>query len=208
MSVFMEGRIAIMSFLRSMPEASLMDVFKAYPGLARPIHEFAETLMRGPSPFSEGERELIAAYVSSLNGCHFCRASHMGVATRFGIPERVLNDLLADSDHADISEKFKPIIRYVRKLTETPARMDSTDVEKVYEAGWDKTALVHAALVCAFFSLMNRWVDGLGIQANSAVVRMAADMLHKKGYEAIHEMLAHTPKPENPPKSHISEHTS
>lgn len=188
-----------MSFLRSMPDASLMELFKAYPDLAKPIHVFAETLMRGPSPFSEGERELMAAYVSSLNGCHFCRASHMGVATRFGIPEKVLDDLLADSDHADISEQFKPIIRYVRKLTETPARMDRTDVEKVYEAGWDETALVHAALVCAFFSLMNRWVDGLGIQAKPAVVQMAADMLHKKGYAAVQEMLAHKPKPEDSP---------
>lgn len=179
-----------MSFLRSMPAASLVDIFKAYPELAKPIHEFAEVLMRGPSPFSEQEREMIAAYVSSLNGCDYCRASHLGVAMRFGLPEKVFDKLLDDSDRADIPEKFKPIIQYVRKLNETPDQINQSDIEQIYEAGWDDTALIHAALVCGFFNLMNRWVDGVGIEVKPAVVQKAADMLHKKGYAAIQEMLS------------------
>ena len=53
-----------MSFLRSMPDASLIHVFRTYPELTKPLHEFAHRLLRGPSPFTEGERELLAAYVS------------------------------------------------------------------------------------------------------------------------------------------------
>ena len=68
-----------MSFLRSMPDASLIDVFRASPEFARPLHEFAERLMRGPSPFTPQERELISAYVSGLNRCEFCRTSHIEV---------------------------------------------------------------------------------------------------------------------------------
>ena len=41
--------------------------------------------MRGSgSPFSPGERERMAAFVSRLNGCVFCEASHGAAAARFG----------------------------------------------------------------------------------------------------------------------------
>ena len=37
----------------------------------RPYSETLELALRGPSDWSEGERELFAAYVSSLNQCLF-----------------------------------------------------------------------------------------------------------------------------------------
>lgn len=178
-----------MSFLKSIPDATLVDVFRKYPDLAKPLHEFAHRLLRGPSPFTEGERELLAAYVSSLNGCEFCRASHTAVAGRFGVPEEMVGQLVKDVESASIPERLKPVFRYVRKLTEAPARVGQTDAEAVYQAGWDETALTHAALVCAFFNFMNRWVDGLGIKADPNVIQMAADWLHQKGYTAILDLL-------------------
>jgi alkylhydroperoxidase family enzyme len=41
------------------------------PETARPLNELAEILLRGPNSLSRGERELIAAYVSSRNDCFF-----------------------------------------------------------------------------------------------------------------------------------------
>src|SRR6266576_7027417 len=41
------------------------------PETGRPISELAEVLLRGPSTLTRGERELIAAYVSALNGCRY-----------------------------------------------------------------------------------------------------------------------------------------
>lgn len=49
----------------------------------------------------------------------------------------------------------------------------------------------HAALVCPFFSFMNRWVEGLGIPADPVVVWKAGEMLHKKSYAAVIELLDH-----------------
>ena len=37
----------------------------------RPYSDALELALRGPSDWSEGERELFAAYVSSLNQCLF-----------------------------------------------------------------------------------------------------------------------------------------
>lgn len=167
----------------------MIDVFRAYPELARPLHEFAQQLMRGSSPFTEGERELLAAYVSRLNHCAFCEASHTEVAVKYGYDRQLIQQLDLDLAEADITERLKPVVRYVRKLTLLSGQVDETDVTAIYKAGWDDTAVSHAALVCAFFSFMNRWVDGLGIEADPAVVKMAGEMLHKGGYAAVIELL-------------------
>jgi hypothetical protein len=41
------------------------------PETGRPLTELAEVPLRGDSTLTRGERELIAAYVSSLNQCRF-----------------------------------------------------------------------------------------------------------------------------------------
>jgi alkylhydroperoxidase family enzyme len=50
------------------------------PETGKHLYELAEVLLRGESPLSEAERELIAAYVSHLNNCIFCRNSHASAA--------------------------------------------------------------------------------------------------------------------------------
>ena len=50
--------------------------FMFRPETAKPMRELAEVLLRGDNTLSRGERELIAAYVSDLNDCTFCQASH------------------------------------------------------------------------------------------------------------------------------------
>ncbi|ALA60635.1 hypothetical protein NITMOv2_4257 [Nitrospira moscoviensis] len=117
-----------MSFLRSIPDASLIDIFLAVPKFARPLHEFAQQLMRGPSPFTEGEREVMAAYVSSLNRCAFCEASHTEAAARYGHDRKLIQELALNLAEADVTDRLKPIFRYVRKLTLLPAQVDQADV--------------------------------------------------------------------------------
>jgi alkylhydroperoxidase family enzyme len=41
------------------------------PETAKPLNELAEILLRGPNTLTPGDRELIAAYVSSQNDCFF-----------------------------------------------------------------------------------------------------------------------------------------
>src|ERR687898_449694 len=84
-----------MSFLPSFrPDAVLLDVFKAFPDTSRPLFDYHEALLRGPSPFTVAERELIAAYVSGLNACGYCHGIHQSTAEAFGLPEGTLEALL------------------------------------------------------------------------------------------------------------------
>jgi len=167
-----------MPFLPSLPEdAAVLDVMKAYPEPAAPLIDYQQVVLRGPSPLGVGERELIAAYVSGLNACHYCHGVHGEVARRFGIEEGVLAALLSDVDTAPVRAELKPLFRYVRKLTETPGRMTQADADAVYAAGWEEKALFDAISVCALFNFMNRLVEGVGLTGSDAYFAAAADRL-------------------------------
>ena len=45
-----------------------------------PMKEFTHEAMRGPSAWSVGDRELMAAYVSKVNECAFCVGAHSATA--------------------------------------------------------------------------------------------------------------------------------
>jgi uncharacterized peroxidase-related enzyme len=153
-----------MTYLQSLPEgAVLRDVFAAYPLTSRPLLDYHQALLRGPSPFSAAERELIAAYVSGLNACGYCHGVDSATARAFGLDEGLVTALLDNVDTAPVDARMKPVLRYVGKLTLTPSRMIPGDAEAVFQAGWDERALHDAVSVCALFNLMNRLVDGLGI---------------------------------------------
>jgi AhpD family alkylhydroperoxidase len=44
------------------------------------MRELAEVLLRGANTLTSAEREMIAAFVSDHNDCHFCHASHRAAA--------------------------------------------------------------------------------------------------------------------------------
>jgi AhpD family alkylhydroperoxidase len=69
------------------------------------------------------ERELIAAYVCGLNACRYCHGVHTATAQAFGISEGTLGALLDDLGTAPVAERIKPLLRYVGKLTLTPAKI-------------------------------------------------------------------------------------
>jgi AhpD family alkylhydroperoxidase len=80
-----------MAYLPSLPgDAALLDVFRAYPDTARPLLHYHQALLRGPSPRSVAERELIAAFVSGLNACGYCHGVHTATARAFGVGEGTL----------------------------------------------------------------------------------------------------------------------
>lgn len=179
-----------MAHLRSLPEdATLRDVFATYPEQMLHLNGFAEAVMRGPCQLSEGERELIAAYVSGLNACTYCLGVHAATAGAFGVEEDLFAVLLDSVEAAPVAERLKPILRYVKKLTESPSRMVAADAEAVYAAGWDDSALFHAIAICAYFNLMNRIVDGSGCNAGESYFRDAGRRLADHGYRDMRRQV-------------------
>src|SRR6266498_4488447 len=136
-----------------------MAVFKLHPETSRPLLDYHEVVMRGPSPFSVAERELIAAYVSGVNYCGFCHGVHSVTAEACGIEAGAAPAAVADLDTAPVPDRMRPVLRYVGKLTRSPASVTRADAQEVLAAGWDERALHSAVMVCALFNFMNRMVE-------------------------------------------------
>ncbi len=170
-----------MTLFPSLPDTPhLSDVFKAFPENVPPILEYHELLLRGDSPLTIGERELIAAFVSGLNACTFCFGSHKIIASRFGIDETLIDALVVDIDTAPVDEKLKPILHYVAKLNNLPAKLIRADARAVFDAGWSERALYDAVQVCAIFNFMNRIIEGTGVTFDYAENPENADELRTR----------------------------
>jgi uncharacterized peroxidase-related enzyme len=179
-----------LSFLKSLPaDTVLLQVFEAFPSTSKPLLEYHQALLRGPSALTVAERELIAAYVSGLNACHYCHGVHDATARQFGIAEGLLSELLSGVDAAPVDDRLKPIFRYVGKLTLTPSKMTQADADAVFAAGWDDRALHDAVSVCALFNFMNRLVEGHGIKGDADYFGLAARRLHAGGYAGLLERM-------------------
>ncbi len=133
---------------------------------------------------------MLGALVCFLNSCSYCRGVHGATAEGFGVPGELLNNLLAGVDGAEVEDRFKPMLRFVRKLTLEPTSVTSQDAAGVLAAGWDDRALHDAVMICGLFSCMNRVVQGLGLRADEKYSLQAAARLSKEGYAAILQHLA------------------
>lgn len=179
-----------MAHLGSLPDdAVLMDVFRAYPATSRPLLDYHEVVMRGPSPFTAGERELIAAYVSGLNACGYCHGVHTVTAEACGIPVGAAKAAVVDPDTALVDHRMRPVLRFAGKLTREPASITRADAEEVLSAGWDEQALHHAIMVCALFNFMNRMVEGHGVRAGDDYFATSGKRLEEVGYAGLNKLL-------------------
>jgi uncharacterized peroxidase-related enzyme len=174
-----------MPLLPSLPEDALVkDVYSMNPKLFRAWVEVEEIVMRGPSRFSPGERELMAAYVSALNSCNYCYGSHLEAACAFGVDATVLEKLVENFESAPMTPKLRPVFAFLEKLTLHPSRIIQADAEAVFSAGWDEKSLQDAILVCCCFSFMNRLADGHGLPADSSKFVERGRRHADKGYLA------------------------
>jgi alkylhydroperoxidase family enzyme len=65
------GRVIAASKERGTEVPGIYYLFAGRPEAAPHLCNFMQEVMRGSSDLSAGQRELIAAFVSARNGCHF-----------------------------------------------------------------------------------------------------------------------------------------
>ena len=152
-----------MPFFKSLPEnAGPPSIFTKYPDIYEPWSHTSQAMMNGPSPLSQGERELILAYAAGAAGCTFVFVAHKEVAYAWGIQEGLLDQLLENADTAPVEPKLKPLLAFVHKLAVTPGEVSQSDADAVFAAGWDEKALHDAIAITARAAFMQRLVQGHG----------------------------------------------
>jgi uncharacterized peroxidase-related enzyme len=132
------------------------------PETGKPLYELAQVLLRGESPLSEAERELIAAYVSKRNDTVFCMMSHAAASRElYGEDNNIVDDVLKDMQHSQVSDKLKALLHIAGKVQILGKEVKPEDIEAARKLGANDREIHDTVLIAATFSMYNRYVDGL-----------------------------------------------
>jgi hypothetical protein len=94
--------------------------------------------------------------------------------------------MLKDIETAPLEPRMKPILRYARNLTLSPARVTEADAAAVYEVGWGDDVPYSTVLVTAVFNFYNRLVEGVGLAPTAKTFsdcRIGAEGCCRPGHE-------------------------
>lgn len=149
------------------------------------LTKFAQAALRGPSPLSVAERELIASYVSSLNECQFCFDSHSAI----------VNELVKDNGNTvtcavnnvespAVSPKMRALLNIAGKVQKNGKLVTEADIKAARDKGATDEEIHDTVYVAAAFCFFNRYVDGLNtipMKTKEGYVESARSLL-KFGY--------------------------
>lgn len=133
-----------------------------HPETGKPLYQLAQVLLRDASPLSAADRELIAAYVSHKNNCMFCMSSHAAAARcLMGEESFIVDEVLADMQKADISDKLKSLLVIAGKVQISGKAVTEEDITAAKALGATDREIHDTVLIAAAFCMFNRYVDGL-----------------------------------------------
>lgn len=163
----------------------IIGLLTAYPHSRVPLNALANAVLVGDASLSRGERELIAAYTSSRNGCNFCMNSH-AAAARHLLSERpgVVDEVIRDAQAAPVSEKMRALLRISDKARKDGRLVTPQDVQCAKAAGADDRAIHDTVLITAMFCMFNRYVDGLGtpLPEDTTMFDVVGERIARHGY--------------------------
>jgi uncharacterized peroxidase-related enzyme len=161
-------------------------LFHLRPEAAAPITALTQLLLHGEHTLTRGERELIGARVSALNGCTFCRESHTAVAACLLADEGLVAAVVRDPEVAPISAKLKALLGIAGAVQRSGRDVLPEHIERARREGASDLEIHDTVLIAALFCLFNRYVDGLAAPApiDSEAYRQRAQVVADQGYRA------------------------
>ncbi|MGH7207184.1 MAG: carboxymuconolactone decarboxylase family protein [Nitrospiraceae bacterium] len=148
----------------------------------RPWIGLLREVMRGPSEWTAGERELFAAHTSRLNTCPYCVGIHTQTAT-LGLRANITVQLLDRWRSSPFRPQIRAVLELLEKITSASSVIAPGDIERVRAAGVSDAAIVDALHVCFVFNVVNRLANAFGHAAASEGDQLAAARaLHRFGY--------------------------
>jgi len=149
----------------------------------KPMGLLTQSVMRGPSEWSVGERELFAAFISAKNRCRFCRQSHVAVAVR-AIPPEVVQAVVDGEMPEQLGPKVLAMLPFLAKLTASPDNVSTGDLFSLRSAEISDAAIADAAYVCMLFCAFNRIADSFDCRLmEPEQLAVVSKLLLDKGYD-------------------------
>jgi AhpD family alkylhydroperoxidase len=180
------GTKALFALIRTVSRQPVLDVIKLVKYRAnfygRPMSAVTHEAMRGPSTWSVGDRELMAALVAKTNQCEFCTKAHSAVAQGAYRDGKDVSALLSNIDTGAIEEPLRATLHMLAKLTREHA-VDADDMRAILTAGASRQQIEDALAVCFSFNVIGRLADAFGFSVpGPEAFEAGAKYLLARGY--------------------------
>jgi uncharacterized peroxidase-related enzyme len=146
-----------MASRQPVPEAAKLVMYRP-DFYGAPMQKVVQDAMRGPSAWSVGDRELMAAFISKTNASEYCLKAHMAVSAKAYRDQAKVSAALADLETAPIDEPLRATLRMLAKLTREHA-VGVDDMRALRAAGVSREQILDALSVGFAFNVMNRLAD-------------------------------------------------
>jgi uncharacterized peroxidase-related enzyme len=180
------GTKALFVVIRAVSRQPVPDVLKLM--MYRPdffgnnMKAITHEAMRGPSAWSVGDRELMAATVSTVNACEYCMKAHTATSARAYQDPAKIRSALEDLETANIAEPLRATLRMLRKLT-SEHTLSEDDMRSVLVAGASRAQIEDALAVGFAFNTINRLADAFEFDVPDAkAFEAGAKFLLARGY--------------------------
>jgi len=159
------------------------------PETAKPLNELVEILLHDENnTLSRGDREMIGAYVSSLNDCFFCQQVHGAMARHYyQCDMSAIDNIKRDYQSAPITDKLKSLLSIAGSVQKGGKYVTTEQVANAKSLGASDMEIHDTVLIAAAFCMFNRYVDGLNTWAplDRQVYADRAAMRAEEGYAGI-----------------------
>lgn len=143
-------------------DAALVGIDDAGPVL----NTWTQQVMRDPSDWSVGERELMAAMAARFNSSPFCVGAHSAVAVH-GLGARVVEAAVSDYRSAPIFVVLEAALTFIEKMTHDPQALGVDDARAATMVGVSTNQLLDAAAVATIFNIVTRYANALDFEIPS-----------------------------------------
>ena len=180
------GTKALFAFIRMISRQPVLDVVKlvSYRSdfYGKPMSKVTQEAMRGPSAWSVGDRELMAAFIARTNQWQFCTKAHSAVAERAYGDGFSVSATLSNLDAANLSEPLRTTPFMLGKLTRDHT-VTADDMRAVLAAGVSRDQIKDALAVCFSFNVIGRLADAFRFAVpGSDAFEAGAKYLLARGY--------------------------
>lgn len=159
----------------------IVSLFMYDHATAKALTKMGQTIMRRPNrDLLPGERELIAAFVSKLNDCQFCFRSH-AEAAKLLYGEQAVNFLQREEDYK-LPMRMRSLLIVAMCVQGLDRRELPPAIEDAKYYGATEQEIHDTVLIASFFSMCNRYTDGLGTTFRPGEPEQGGASLVKYGY--------------------------
>ena len=133
------------------------------PDLLDPMVSYVNRLMIETHALPRKTKELIAAYVSTINKCNYWIDAHSAMVMTQGQSRKEVEEILNDIEGTELNdEKTRHLLQLAGKTTKHSYKVTEDSIKQLRQADCTDEEIFEAIAVTSLFSYMDRMADALG----------------------------------------------